>query len=106
MERGALAEQQKKKLFWGLVVFCIAAGIGLTFFDLGWVGWALFGLSWCIRWWRICVPVAVLLLISWCLGRFASLDSAWISYPGMAAALIGGVLWHRASRRIAPELAK
>lgn len=106
MERSISSEGEKKILFWGLVVACTAAGIGLAFFDLGWAGWALLGLSLCIRWWRITVPVAGSLLISWCLARFTPLDSAWISYLGLAAALLGGVLWHRAAQRSASEFAK
>lgn len=99
MDQRATSENKDRRLFWLLVAFAGAVGIGLAFFDLVWVGWSLFGLSLFLRWWRITVPIAGSLLISWALAEFTPLDSGWISYAFMAVALVGGVQWHRVARR-------
>jgi hypothetical protein len=99
MKQSATGDEKKMRLFWLLVICSGAVGIGLALLDLVWVGWALFGFSLLFRWWRITVPIAGSLLISWSLAQFTPLDSGWISYFFMAAALIGGVLWHRATQR-------
>jgi hypothetical protein len=63
------------------------------------VGIALLGISVALMWWRIFLPLAVSLLISWLVAKFTPLDSVWFTYPCLALGLLLGAAWHRESKR-------
>lgn len=63
------------------------------------VGIALVGISVALMWWRIFLPLAVSLRISWLVANFTPLDSVWFTYPCLALGLLLGAAWHRESKR-------
>jgi F0F1-type ATP synthase assembly protein I len=55
--------------------------------------WVMFAVAVTVRWWRICIPVALALLIGWEISKVVE-DTVWLTYALLLAGLIGGVVWH------------
>lgn len=66
-------------------------------------GLVMLALAVTLRWWRICVPVALALLLAWGISKVVSENTAWLSYALLLASLIGGGVWHLRSIRSAQD---
>ena len=67
------------------------------------IGLVLLAMSLTLRWWRIVVPVAAAIFISWLIDTYTPVHSVWVTYSLMLAALVFGVFWQRKSRIIQSE---
>lgn len=54
--------------------------------------WVLFFVAVTLRWWRICIPVALALLVGWEVSKVAE-DTVWLSYSLLLGAAFGGGFW-------------
>ena len=63
------------------------------------IAWVMFAVAVTLRWWRICVPVALALLVGWGISRVAE-NSVWLSYALLLAGLVGGAVWHLRAVRV------
>ena len=55
--------------------------------------WVMFAVAVTLRWWRICIPVALALLVGWGISKMTE-DTVWLSYALLFAGLVAGVVWH------------
>lgn len=54
-----------------------------------------------LRWWRICIPFAVALLVAWVISKLTAENTAWLSYALLIAGLVVGGGWQIKSARSA-----
>ncbi|MDO9438630.1 hypothetical protein [Hydrogenophaga sp.] len=68
------------------------------------LGIAMLGLSSALMWWRIFLPAAASLLISWLVANVTPFDSGWFSWALLALGLVVGAAWHRNFKRAADPI--